>query len=76
MAVGNNDSDPVHSFDARGAGIDRLDTTQRAVNLQQVADANRTFAHQDPSADEVVDDVLRSKSDADGNRTRNKGECA
>jgi hypothetical protein len=46
--------------------INGLDTTKRAVNLQEVADSDRPFPHEDPAGNEVVDYILGAKSNADG----------
>ena len=76
MTVRNNYADTVHPFDTCGAGIDSLDATQVAVDLQQIADSDRPLPHQNPAADEVIDDILRAKANADSDCAGNEGERA
>ncbi len=56
-----------------GARTDALDRAVSAVQLDKVVDTDRPLRHQYPAADEVVDDVLRTETDAD--RDRAGREC-
>ncbi len=54
--------------------MDRFDRALDAAHLDRIADADRPLPHQDPAGNEVVDDVLRAKTDTDSHRARNEGE--
>lgn len=69
MAVRNKQVHAVGPADSGRPRIDGFDRSLRVADLKKITDPDRPLPHQDPAADEIVDDVLRAEANSDCNGT-------
>jgi hypothetical protein len=66
----------IDTPNAREARVDRFDSAQHVAKLNKVANPNGTLRQENPAADEIADDILSAKSDANRDSARDKRECS
>src|SRR5512145_854661 len=72
--VGNNDGDIVVSPDGSAAGRNMNHVAIHVAHFDTITNFDRPFEQDYNAADEVVRDVLQTKTDTDTHRTGDKGE--
>jgi len=74
LAVGHQHVHAIHAPDAGGAVTNAFNHAHVLVDFDKVVNTNRLFRHQDPAADEVVDDALGTETDPYGQAAADERE--
>lgn len=73
-AVGNEEIDSVRAADSRAAITDFLDPALPALQFDNVTDPDRTLDHENQPRDKIVEEVLRTETEPDGDRSAHDRE--
>src|SRR5262245_26254468 len=76
IRIRHNDTNIVAGYHCRAAQVDFGDTSNRATDLDSIANGNGLLSEDDQPANEVADDVLQAEAEADAQRSRQKCERA
>ena len=64
-AIRNEDFDAIGAAELRATGADRRHCARISSHIDDVADTDRTFKEENDAADQIVDELLGSKSHSD-----------